>query len=149
MTNARWITNVNRASTDAHQRSNERAMAGTEPLRDLLIIKMVARLAMRWKAAGAYVPAGSKTVHHSGDLADDERATFDSYIRGYQDAIEDVMRHTDGAKAEPQPYAMSRAEASVFQGGKPAPEPRGRNTESEKSREARRKLENMFIGGAK
>lgn len=123
-----------------------------EVIRTRLRNKMLARLAMRWPEAGAYVPAGSSTVHSTALLADDDRAAFDSYVLGYQDAIEDFMRHKAGPDAEPQPYAMSTAEASLFQGGTPPPESRNhrhgkRGNIGASNADARRHLEDLFRGG--
>lgn len=126
-------------------------MIATKSLRDMLTTKLVARLAMRWPQAAAYVSPGSALVHCPGQLADDDRVAFDSYVLGYQDAIEDVVRHTAGAAAEPQPYAMSLAESSLFQGGTPPPTRQARHghrrTETAEGRDARQELEKLFSGG--
>lgn len=125
----------------------------TKALRSTLTAKLVARLSMRWPQAAAYVPTGSTTVHTSALLADADRAAFDSYVLGYQDAIEDVVRHMDGDSADPAPYALQRAENSPFQGGRTPPasprrnRPRGEKPTGKLS-SARRQLEELFSGGS-
>lgn len=121
-------------------------------LQTQLTRKLVARLAMRWPQAGAYVPTGSLTVHTASSLDDEDRTAFDSYILGYQDAIEDAMRHLSVDGVEPAPYALQLAENSPFQGGSPAPMPARRNRprhsrHASKPSSARQKLENLFGGG--
>lgn len=121
-------------------------------IKSAMMAKLVARLAMRWPKAAAYVPTGSTTVHAPALLDDDDRAAFDSYVLGYQDAIEDVVRHMEGDNADPAPYALRQAENSPFQGGTPPGKgrrnrPAGDNKSSSKNPGARRRLEELFSGG--
>lgn len=125
-----------------------------KPLQSLLLTKLIARLSMRWPNAGAYVPGGSSTVHSTGLLDGEDRAAFDSYTLGYQDAIEDVVRHLFEDESEPAPYALKLAENSPFQGGTAPPMPSRRSRrrgegQPNKSSDARRRLEGLFSGGDK
>ncbi|HUH61071.1 MAG TPA: hypothetical protein VL001_13480 [Candidimonas sp.] len=122
--------------------------------------KMVARLALRWKKANAYIPPASVKVHCAKPLPDADQAGFDMYVLAYQDAIEDMLdmldRSTD--KAE-RPLALAMAENSVFQGGTLPRALRpykrdganrghaGGKTSAHRDPEARRRLEDLFSGG--
>lgn len=122
----------------------------SKTLQHLLTGKLVARLSMRWPKAGAYVPSGSSTVHSAGLLEDEDRAAFDSYTLGYQDAIEDVVRHLSADESEPAPYALQLAENSPFQGGSaPSAKSRHKRQSRGKASEARRRLDDLFSGGGK
>ena len=121
-------------------------------IRTRLRDKMLAQLAMRWKEANAYIPPGSVKVHCAQPLPDADQEGFDMYVLAYQNAIEDVLDMLDKSSDKPErPHALVMAEASVFQGGKPVPDAQkrhgNRSKETDKSREARRKLEDMFSGG--
>lgn len=122
---------------------------------DVLTSKLVARLALRWPEAAAYIPSGSTTVHTACPLNDDSRIAFDSYTLGYQDAIEDLARFMQEGSAEPAPYALLLAEHSPFQGGATPPaskrqtrdyRSKGKRSQS-KGSEARQQLERLFKGG--
>lgn len=124
-----------------------------EMIRTRLRDKMLARLAMRWKEANAYIPSGSAVVHCAQLLPDDDREGFDMYVLAYQDAIEDALDMLDKASDKPErPHALVMAEASVFQGGRPAPTPRKhshakQNTAAISKAEARRLFDELFTGG--
>lgn len=119
---------------------------------EALTSKLIARLALRWPEAAAYIPSGSTTVHTACPLNDDSRIAFDSYTLGYQDAIEDLARIIQGNNAEPAPYALLLAEHSPFQGGTapPANKQQIRDYRSKgkrprtKGSEARQQLEQLF-----
>lgn len=93
----------------------------TKQSRTRLQNKMLARLALRWPQAHAYIPEGGNRVL-CAPLPGQERDFFDTYTLGYQDAIEDMLDLL-GLLDDPigQAVALRMAENNVFQGGAPAP----------------------------
>lgn len=53
--------------------------------------KMLAKLNMRWKTSGAYIPPGGSRVHVAAPLNDEDDRDFNIYLTAYRDAIEDFM----------------------------------------------------------
>jgi len=108
--------------------------------------RLVARLAVRWPEAHAYIPEGGSRILCASPMDERDQALLEIYKLAYQDAMQDTAAMLGtGSQEDETPMSVLVAEGSVFQGGthppsltKKAKRKRGRRGPAAPARGARR-----------
>lgn len=93
-------------------------MTNIEELLRRLRERLVARLAVRWPEAHAYIPQSSFRILCASPMAEHDQAQLEIYMLAYQDAMGDMASFlANETEDDETPLSVLMAEGSVFQGG--------------------------------
>lgn len=93
-------------------------MTNIQELQRRLRERLVARLAVRWSEAHAYIPQSSSKILCASPMGEHDQGQLDTYMLGYQDAMGDMASFlANETEDDETPMSVLVAEGSVFQGG--------------------------------